>query len=99
MRATGSTINSPQAETHLAFAHAQLGQEIPAALYNAVAEVLAWVHQLRRFEIAGGERPHEPSGLPLPPELDAVPAGFLARVAIDDLEIAARTHAAALCCT
>ena len=26
MRATGSTINSPQAETHLAFAHAQLGQ-------------------------------------------------------------------------
>jgi class 3 adenylate cyclase/predicted ATPase len=26
MRVTGSTINSPQAETHLAFAHAQLGQ-------------------------------------------------------------------------
>ena len=26
MRATGSTINSPQTETHLAFAHAQLGQ-------------------------------------------------------------------------
>jgi flagellar biosynthetic protein FlhB len=52
------------------FVHAQVGQDIPAALYNAVAEVLAWVYQLRRFETAGGARPHEPSGLPVPPELD-----------------------------
>lgn len=52
------------------FAHAEIGREIPAALYNAVAEVLAWVYQLRRFETAGGEPPHEPSGLQVPPELD-----------------------------
>jgi flagellar biosynthetic protein FlhB len=52
------------------FAHAEVGQEIPAALYNAVAEVLAWVYQLRRFEAGGGERPREPSGLEVPAALD-----------------------------
>jgi flagellar biosynthesis protein FlhB len=55
------------------FAHAQVGQEIPGPLYGAVAEVLAWVYQLRRFEAAGGERPREPSGLSVPPELDPGP--------------------------
>jgi len=43
------------------FVHAELGQEIPASLYNAVAEVLAWVYQLRRFRTTGGEAPREPS--------------------------------------
>jgi flagellar biosynthetic protein FlhB len=52
------------------FAHAEIGQEIPGALYNAVAEVLAWVYQLRRFEAGEGERPAEPSALPVPAALD-----------------------------
>jgi flagellar biosynthetic protein FlhB len=52
------------------FAHAEIGQEIPGALYNAVAEVLAWVYQLRRFEAGGGERPVEPAALPVPAGLD-----------------------------
>lgn len=43
------------------YVHADLGQEIPASLYNAVAEVLAWVYQVRRFRSAGGEAPREPS--------------------------------------
>jgi flagellar biosynthetic protein FlhB len=51
-----------------------VGQEIPGPLYNAVAEVLAWVYQLRRFQAAGGERPREPSDLEVPPELDPGPA-------------------------
>ena len=51
-------------------AHAELGSEIPAALYTAVAEVLAYVYQLERFEIAGGERPEPPGAVPVPPELD-----------------------------
>ena len=46
------------------FAHAEVGREIPGALYNAVAEVLAWVYQLRRFEAGDGERP--PSRLRCP---------------------------------
>ena len=52
------------------FAHAEIGREIPGALYNAVAEVLAWVYQLRRFEAGDGERPAEPAVLPVPAELD-----------------------------
>jgi flagellar biosynthetic protein FlhB len=56
------------------FTHAEVGQEIPGPLYNAVAEVLAWVYQLRRFQAAGGERPREPSGLEVPPGFDPGPA-------------------------
>jgi flagellar biosynthetic protein FlhB len=52
------------------YAHAEIGREIPGALYNAVAEVLAWVYQVRRFESAGGEPPREPVVLPVPPNLD-----------------------------
>jgi len=51
------------------YVHAELGREIPASLYNAVAEVLAWVYQLRRFRSVGGEVPREPS-VHVPPGLD-----------------------------
>ena len=47
-----------------------VGQEIPVALYDAVAEALAWAHQSRRFESAGGERPREPAQLHVPKEFD-----------------------------
>jgi flagellar biosynthetic protein FlhB len=52
------------------FAHAEVGRDIPAALYTAVAEVLAWVYQLRRFESIGGEAPREPTAVPVPADLD-----------------------------
>jgi flagellar biosynthetic protein FlhB len=52
------------------FTHAQVGQDIPAALYAPVAEVLAWVYQLRRFANVGGEAPREPSDVRVPPGLD-----------------------------
>ncbi|MGA8864777.1 MAG: flagellar biosynthesis protein FlhB [Gallionella sp.] len=50
--------------------HTELGQTIPEALYTAVAEVLAYVYQLRRYEKQGGTRPKEPGNLPVPDELD-----------------------------
>lgn len=50
------------------YKHAELEAEIPAALYNAVALVLAWVFQLRHA--AAGRMPVAPVGLPVPPELD-----------------------------
>lgn len=50
--------------------HTDLGQSIPEALYTAVAEVLAYVYQLRRYEKHGGARPQEPIELPVPEELD-----------------------------
>ena len=53
--------------------HAELGDEIPQPLYNAVAEVLAYVYQLRRYREygePGGRIPLSPKTLPVPPELD-----------------------------
>jgi flagellar biosynthetic protein FlhB len=48
----------------------ELNREIPGALYGAVAEVLAWVYQLRRFKEDGGVVPVAPTELDVPPELD-----------------------------
>ncbi|MDO8179376.1 MAG: flagellar biosynthesis protein FlhB [Undibacterium sp.] len=52
------------------YKHTELGDEIPETLYAAVAEVLAYVFQLRGFRQHGGARPVEPSELYVPPELD-----------------------------
>jgi len=49
--------------------HAALDSEIPAALYNAVAEVLAYVYRLAGWRQTGGAYPPPPRDLPVPPEL------------------------------
>lgn len=49
--------------------HANLDAEIPAALYTAVAEVLAYVYQLSNWRAVGGAYPNPPRELPVPPEL------------------------------
>lgn len=51
------------------FKHAEVGDEVPAALYGAVAEVLAWVFQLRR-QIPGAGRVQAPRDIPVPAGLD-----------------------------
>jgi len=51
------------------YRHTKLGDEIPAGLYTAVAEVLAWVYQLRRWRAEGGEAPRTPTDLPVPADL------------------------------
>lgn len=56
------------------YRHTELEQEIPVALYTAVAEVLAYVYQLKRYQAAGGDRPRVPTDLPVPPELDPLTA-------------------------
>ncbi len=55
--------------TRALFKHTRLGDEIPAGLYTAVAEVLAWVYQLKRWKDEGGEAPRTPSDLAVPEEL------------------------------
>lgn len=52
------------------YRHAELGDEIPAALYTAVAEVLAYVFQLRAYGRDGGVRPQAPDKIDVPSELD-----------------------------
>jgi flagellar biosynthetic protein FlhB len=50
-----------------------LDREIPGQLYGAVAEVLAWVYQLRRFKTEGGVVPVAPTELEVPADLDQGP--------------------------
>jgi flagellar biosynthetic protein FlhB len=52
------------------FAHARVDQEIPSALFAAVAQVLAWVYQLRNAMAGKGRMPSTLPELPVPPELD-----------------------------
>ncbi len=52
------------------YKHTEIGDEIPEALYAAVAEVLAYVFQLRSYTRHGGNRPDRPTKLAVPPELD-----------------------------
>lgn len=52
------------------YRHAEIGQQIPGQLYAAVAEVLAWVWQLKRWRLTGGQRPVKPANLPVPEALD-----------------------------
>jgi flagellar biosynthetic protein FlhB len=52
--------------------HVELDREIPAGLYTAVAEVLAWVYQLKHWHYSQGPQPSAPVDLMVPDEL-AVP--------------------------
>ena len=54
--------------------HTEIGESIPEALYTAVAEVLAYVYQLKRYQTEGGTRPAQPDNLPVPTELDPASA-------------------------
>ena len=52
------------------YAHTELDDIIPAALYRAVAEVMAYVYQLNAYLAGGGRAPQAPAALPVPAELD-----------------------------
>lgn len=48
----------------------ELEQEIPGGLYLAVAQVLAYVYQIRQYRAGKGKRPDPPKDdLPIPPDL------------------------------
>ncbi|MGB3610987.1 MAG: EscU/YscU/HrcU family type III secretion system export apparatus switch protein, partial [Cellvibrio sp.] len=44
-------------------------QEIPAGLYMAVAQVLAYVFQLRNLRRGKGEKPTYPRNIPVPKDM------------------------------
>lgn len=52
------------------YKHVEIGAEIPAALYAAVAQVLAYVFQLQRFARGAGPRPTEPREIEVPKGMD-----------------------------
>lgn len=52
------------------YKHAEVDQEIPATLFAAVAQVLAWVYQLRAAVAAGRPLDLPPPDVSVPPGLD-----------------------------
>ncbi|HEY0209308.1 flagellar biosynthesis protein FlhB [Acerihabitans sp.] len=74
IRALGETHHVPLLEApplaRALYRHSEIGQAIPAALYAAVAEVLAWVYQFKRWRSQGGLIPKKPEHLPVPAALD-----------------------------
>lgn len=52
------------------YQHGELDKEIPGALFSAVAQVLAYVYQLRAAMAGDAPQPGELPELPVPPELD-----------------------------
>ncbi|MEC5396593.1 flagellar biosynthesis protein FlhB [Uliginosibacterium sp. H1] len=63
------------------FRHAEVGQQVPAALYTAVAEVMAYVYQLNHFLSAGGLPPDEPHDIAIPVGMDPGSASSAAQPA------------------
>jgi flagellar biosynthetic protein FlhB len=55
--------------------HAELDREIPHTLYAAVAQVLAYVYQVRVWQRQGGNAPVPPTDLDVPPGLDPLAPG------------------------
>ena len=54
------------------YRHAEVGDAIPAGLYSAVAEVMAWVYQVKSFAAGADElaEPLAPHSIVVPPGLD-----------------------------
>ena len=52
--------------------HAEIGDQVPAPLYTAVAEVMAYVYQLNEFVISGGAAlpPEPPRDVSVPSDMD-----------------------------
>ncbi|MBL8471865.1 MAG: flagellar type III secretion system protein FlhB [Rhodocyclaceae bacterium] len=67
---SGVPVVEAPALTRALFRHCDLEQQIPGALYTAVAEVMAYVYHLKRYLDEGGMPPAQPTALPVPPELD-----------------------------
>jgi flagellar biosynthetic protein FlhB len=56
------------------YAHTEIDQPVPAALFAAVAQVLAWVYQLRAAMAGQGAMPAELPPLPVPDGMDPAEA-------------------------
>jgi flagellar biosynthetic protein FlhB len=52
------------------YRHVEIGAEVPGALYTAVAQVLAYVYQLKRYRDGQAQRPEAPGEIPIPRGLD-----------------------------
>ncbi|MEK1907566.1 MAG: EscU/YscU/HrcU family type III secretion system export apparatus switch protein, partial [Pseudomonas sp.] len=63
------TLLESPALARAVFYSTEIDQEIPAGLYLAVAQVLAYVYQLKQFRSGKGKRPTPLKDLPIPSDL------------------------------
>ncbi|MBZ5756723.1 flagellar biosynthesis protein FlhB [Pseudomonas sp. S5(2021)] len=63
------TVLESPALARAVFYSTEVDQEIPAGLYLAVAQVLAYVYQLRQYQAGRARRPAPLNDLPIPPDL------------------------------
>lgn len=63
-----SIISAPLLARSL-YRYSEIGQYIPGPLYQAVAEVLAWVWKVRKWKKEGGVFPEKPRNIPVPSEV------------------------------
>lgn len=77
IRELGDENNIPRLEAaplaRSLYQFVDIDQEVPAALYTAIAEVMAWAFGLKNAETSGSEKPPTPRDLLVPDAL-AVPA-------------------------
>lgn len=52
------------------YRHTEIGEQVPASLYTAVAEVMAYVYQLNQFVAGQGLPPEVPTSLVVPEGMD-----------------------------
>lgn len=64
------TLLAAPALARALYKHTDIDEEIPEKLFSAVAEVLAYVYQLRAYKKGEGNYPDRPAKLPVPPEMD-----------------------------
>ena len=66
------------------FKHTEIDEESPEKLYSAVAEVLAYVYQLRAYKKGEGDYPDRPTRLKVPAEMDPLNPASQQRPAPDN---------------
>ncbi len=78
------------------YTHTEVDHEIPARLFSAVAQVLAYVYQLRAAMAGRGQMPADLPPIVVPPDLDPLEADTAAGLAAAAAEAAAAMAAAAM---
>lgn len=76
-RSSGVPLLSAPPLARALYRHVEVGESVPQALYEAVAQALAWVYQLRAAHAGGALAPEPPGAIAVPPGLD--PAGEASR--------------------
>ncbi len=56
--------------TRAVYFSTEIGEEIPQALYMAVAQVLAWVYQMKQYQAGKAKKPSQLPAIEVPEDLD-----------------------------